>query len=62
MLTDIFILFILAVSDDGVPETEVPSTDSKPADKGNAIHAQCIQTVFKPNYWVKTTWEWVKSL
>ena len=50
---------ILAVSDDGLLETEVLSTDPKPMGEGHAINVQCVQTVFKLNYWVKTIWGWV---
>ena len=53
---------ILAVSDDGVPGTEVVSTDLKSVDEGDSICMQCIQTEEKPKYWVKTIWGWVKSL
>ena len=53
---------ILAVSDDGVPETESALTGPKPAGEDDAIHVQCVQTVEKPNYWVKTIWGWVKYL
>ena len=37
---------ILAVSDGGVPQTEVVLTNPEPMCKGDAI---CVQTVFKPN-------------
>ena len=53
---------ILAVSDDGVPGTEVVSPDPEPMDKGDAIYVQCVQTAEKPHYWVKTILGWVKSL
>ena len=53
---------ILAVSDDGVPKTEVLSTDPEPIGEGDAICIQYVQTGFKPNYWVKTIWGWVKAL
>ena len=53
---------MLAVSDDGVPETEVVLTDPKSVGEGYAIHVQCVQTRKMPNYWVKTIWVWVKSL
>ena len=53
---------ILAVTDDGAPETRVVLTDPEPMGEGGAIHVQCVQTMFKPNYWFKTIWGWVKSL
>ena len=53
---------ILVVSDDGVPETKVVSTDPEPEGQGNAICVQCVQTTVKLNYWVKTICGWVISL
>ena len=53
---------ILEVSDDGVIGTEIVSTDPKPVGEGDAICVQHVQTEEKPYYWVKTIWEWVKSL
>ena len=50
---------ILAVSDVGVPETEVALTDPEPEGEGDAIHIQCILTVEKPNYLIKTIWGWI---
>ena len=35
---------ILVVSDDGMPGTEVMSTDPKPVDEGDAICVQRVQT------------------
>ena len=37
-------------------------TDPEPKGEGDAIHVQCVQTMEKANYWVKTIWGWVKSL
>ena len=51
---------ILAVSDDGTAETEVVSTDPVSTGEGDAICLQCINTVFKVTYLVKTIW--VKSV
>ena len=48
---------ILAVSDDGLSGTEAVSTDPEPMDEGDAICVQCVQTNYKPNYWVKTIWD-----
>ena len=53
---------ILAVSDDGVSEIEIVLADPEPTCEGAAIHVQCEQTMFKPHYWVKNKWGWVKSL
>ena len=53
---------ILAVSDDGVPGTEVVSTDPEPMGEGDASHLQWVQTEVKLNYWVQTIWGWVKSI
>ena len=53
---------MLEVSDDDVPETWVVSTDPKPTEEGDAICVQCVQTMEKLNYLVKTIWGWVKSL
>ena len=49
----------MAVSDDGVLETEVVSTDPEPKGDGDAICVQFVQTMEKPNHWVKTLWVWV---
>ena len=46
---------ILAVSDEGVPETELVSTDPKPTEEGDAICVLCVQIGENLNYWVKTT-------
>ena len=47
---------IQAVSDDGGPETEVALTDPEPMGEGDAIHVQCVQTIYEPYYWVNTIW------
>ena len=54
--------FTLAVSDDGVPGTEVVLTDPEPMGEGDVIHVQCVQNGEKPNHWDKTIWGWIKSL
>ena len=36
---------ILTVSDDGVPETEVVLTNTKPVGEGDAIHVQYVKTL-----------------
>ena len=53
---------ILAVSEDGVPETEAVLTDPEPKGEGDAIHVHIVQTEYQPKYWVKTIWGWVKSI
>ena len=53
---------ILTVSDDDVLGTEVVLTDPEPTGEGDTIHVQCVQPEYKPNYWLRTIWEWVKSL
>ena len=53
---------IMAVSDDGVLETEVSSADPEPEGEGDIVCVQHVQTGYKPNYFVKTVWGWVKSL
>ena len=52
---------ILAVSDD-IPGNEAVLTDPEPIGEGDAIHVKCVQTKYKPNYWAKTIWRWLKSL
>ena len=48
---------ILAVSGDGVTETEVVLTDIKPVGDGDAICVQCVKTKGKLNMgWVKSIW------
>ena len=44
----------VAVSDDGVPETEVVSSYPEPKVECYSIHLQCVQTKYKPRYQVKT--------
>ena len=44
---------ILAVSDDGVPDTEAVLSDPEPKCVGGAINVQHVQTIKKQNYWVK---------
>ena len=48
---------ILAVSNDGVPESEVVSKDPEPMGEGEVIWVKYVQTVFRLKYWVKTIWE-----
>ena len=52
----------MTVSDDGVTEAEVVSTDLKPAGEDDAICVQHMQTEEKANYWTQTEWVWVKAL
>ena len=53
---------ISADSDSRGLEAEVVSTDPKPADEGDAIHMQHIQTGESLNYWTQIIWGWVKAL
>ena len=50
------------VSNYGEVENEVVLTDPEIEGECDAIHAQCLQMMYEPNYWVNTIWVWAKSV